>query len=83
MLYDSDLNKLLDQWIERLSFQTAKQEYKDALRDCIYDLKCLVDKQFQEECLANEAFEQQLKEDELLWNKYLSGGYAGDGVVMA
>jgi hypothetical protein len=43
----------------------------------------LTDKQFQEECLANEAFEQQLREDEHLWNEYLSASYAGDGVVMA
>ena len=83
MLYDSDLSNLLSQWQEIAARPFVDSSYKDGVRDCIYDLKCLVDKQFQEECLANEAFEQQLKEDELLWNKYLSGGYAGDGVVMA
>jgi hypothetical protein len=83
MLYESDINKLLSQWTERLTFQTAEQPYKDAVRDCIYDLRMLTDKQFQEECLANEAFEQQLREDEHLWNEYLSASYAGDGVVMA
>lgn len=83
MLYDSDVNTLLSQWQERLSFQTAKQEYKDAVRDCIYDLRMLIDKQFQEECLANEAFEQKLKEDKELWDNYLSGSYVGDGVFIA
>lgn len=65
MLYESDLNKLLGQWTERLDFQTAKQEYKDAVRDCIYDLKCLLDKNFEEEALAEEAFEQQLADNYL------------------
>lgn len=65
MLYESDLNKLLSQWTERLGFQTAKQEYKDALRDCIYDVKCLVDKNFEEETLAREAWEQQMADDYL------------------
>lgn len=65
MLYDSDLNQLLTQWSERLGFQTAKQEYKDAVSDCIYDLKCLIDKGFEEEALANEAFEQQLADSYL------------------
>lgn len=83
MLYESDLNKLIDQWTDRLGFQTAQQEYKDAVRDCIYDLKMLIDKQFQEEIMSNEAFEQQLKRDEKLWDEYISGVYAGDGVVMA
>jgi hypothetical protein len=65
MLYESDLNKLLDQWTERLGFQTAKQEYKDALRDCIYDVKCLIAKNFEEETLAREAWEQQMADDYL------------------
>ena len=83
MLYESDINKLLGQWTERLDFQTARQEYKDAVRDCIYDLRMLVDKQFQEEVMANESFEQQLKEDEHLWDEYLSDCYTGDGVAFA
>ena len=81
MLYDSDLNQLLAQWAERLSFQTAKQEYKDAVRDCIYDLRILIDKQFQEEIMANEAFEQQLKENSDYWNGYLSNKYEENEII--
>ena len=65
MLYDSDLNALLSQWEERLSYQTTEQPYKDALRDCIYDVRMLIDKQFQEEALAKEAWEQQMADDYL------------------
>lgn len=56
MLFDGDLSALMTQWQERLQFQTP--DYKIAVRDCIYDLKTLMDKQF-----ADEIFEQQLKED--------------------
>ena len=83
MLYESDVSSLLAQWRQRICHLPVDTAYKDGVNDCIYDLQTLMDKQFQEEALANEAFEQQLKEDEILWNKYLSGGYAGDGVVMA
>ena len=44
MLYDNDVTQLLALWKERMSFQTTTQEYKDALRDCIYDVKLMEDK---------------------------------------
>jgi hypothetical protein len=63
MLYESDINNLMSQWEERLCFLGISQSYKDGIRDCMYDLKTLMDKNLEEEALANEAFEQQLKED--------------------
>lgn len=63
MLYDSDVNGLLNQWEARLNYQTP--DYKAALGECIYDLKCLMNRKFNEEALANEAFEQQLDENYL------------------
>ena len=63
MLYDSDINGLLSDWEARLSYQTP--DYKAALGECIYDLKSLMEKRFNEEALANEAFEQQLDENYL------------------
>lgn len=44
MLYDNDISYLLSLWEERVSFNTSTQEYKDAVRDCMYDLKVLNDK---------------------------------------
>jgi hypothetical protein len=70
MLYDSDLSNLLSQWQEIADRPFVDSSYKDGVRDCIYDLKTLIDKQFQEECLANEAFEQRIKKDEKYWNEY-------------
>ena len=61
MLYNSDINGLLSQWKARLSYQTP--DYRAALGECIYDLRCLMDKNFQEEALANESFKQQLDEN--------------------
>ena len=63
MLYESDINNLMSQWEERLCFLGVSQSYKDGIRDCMYDLKTLMDKNLEEEALANEAFDQQLKED--------------------
>ena len=63
MLYESDINNLMSQWEERLCFLVISQSYKDGIRDCMYDLKTLMDKNLEEEALANEAFDQQLMED--------------------
>ena len=63
MLYESDINNLMTQWEERLCFLGVSQSYKDGIRDCMYDLKTLMDKNLEEEALASEAFDQQLKED--------------------
>lgn len=70
MLYESDLNTLLTQWEVRLDKQSS--DYKDCLRDCIYDLKSLIDRNFADELLASEAFEQQLAEDERDWEAYFN-----------
>lgn len=61
MLYESDISQLLTRWEAGLDKQSP--DYKIAVRDCIYDLRMLVDKQFQEEAMAAESFEQRLEED--------------------
>ena len=71
MLYESDLNRLIESWTSRPGFTEASQEYKDAVNDCIYDLRELVNCRFQEEALANEAFMQMLEEDSKIWNDYI------------
>lgn len=67
MLYDSDVNALLSQWQEVANRPFVDSSYKDAVRDCIYDLRMLVDKQFQEEVMAAESFEQRLEEDKAFY----------------
>lgn len=63
MLYEGDIWSLIASWKNRLLNKPMEQAYKDALNDCIYDLGSLVDRQFEEEILAREAFEKQLEED--------------------
>ena len=72
MLYNSDINGLLSQWEDRLKGQSP--DYRIAVSDCIYDLKCLMDKQ-----LADEAFEHQLEEDSDKWDDYFNNLLA-DGI---
>ena len=80
MLYEGDLNKLLDQWTDRACHNPADQGYKDGLNECIYDLRCLIDKNFADEALANEAFEQQLEEDSKIWSDYFENKYLQNGI---
>ena len=67
MVYESDISNLLSQWQKIADRPLVDTSYKDAVRDCIYDLKMLIDKQFQEEIMAKEAFEQQLEEDKAFY----------------
>ena len=70
MLYESDISHLLSQWQERLESNCNEQSYKDCLSDCIYDLNCLMDKNFAEEALAQESFKQQIKKDDKYWDSF-------------
>lgn len=67
MIYESDIDGIISKWTDSTAFKTESQ-YKDAVMDCIYDLRSLMDKNFAEEVLAHEAFEQQLKEDIAFYN---------------
>ena len=69
MLYESDVSDLLEKWKNRLSMIAISQEYKDGIRDCMYDLKNVRDKQFEEEALAQESFEQRIKEDASIYDE--------------
>ena len=64
MLYESDISSLLSQWQKELK-ESKDPSYKDGLRDCIYDLRMLIDEHFKEEVLAQEAWESQMAEDYL------------------
>ena len=68
MLYESDINSLFDKWETHLIDQS--QDYKIAVRDCIYDLKCLIDKLDEEEALAHESFQESLKDSEGFWDEW-------------
>lgn len=57
MIYESDIDGIISKWTDSTAFKTESQ-YKDAVMDCIYDLRSLMDKNFAEEVLAHEAFEQ-------------------------
>ncbi len=78
MLYESDVNKIISEWKSIADRPGINQQYKDALRDCMYDLNCLVDRQAEEEALANESFEKKMKEEWDCWNEYFTS--VTDGV---
>ena len=81
MLYESDVANLLSQWQERLNSNVDEVPYRDCLNDCIYDLNNLMDKNFAEEALANESFEQSLMNDEGFLNNYFEDKFVNDGVI--
>lgn len=56
MIYFSQLTGLLSQWEGRLQQPDLPQAYKDALRDCSYELSSLMDNECEEEALASINF---------------------------
>ena len=68
MVYESDISDLLQQWEARLDSQT--DDYRMALNECIYDLQCLRNKEFDEEALANETFNRQVKDGD--WDGFFN-----------
>ena len=68
MLYNSDINSLLSQWESSLSNHTP--DYKIAVRDCIYDLKTLMDRITDEEIASLNPGNYLLPQEEL--DTYLS-----------
>ena len=62
MLYDSEIYGLLSKWEGLYATTTESASYKDALNDCIYDLKSLMDIHVQEE---TDAFIRNLPPEEL------------------
>lgn len=61
MLYESDVRGLLQQWEARLNCPEADDapEYRDALRDCIFDLNNLLSKSIEEELSYQDFLEMQ------------------------
>lgn len=53
MLYLSDITDLLSQWEGRLKEDKYNSAYKDAVSDCIYELKSMVDDKLQQEAKRN------------------------------
>ncbi len=65
MIYESDISQLLSKWEDRLS-NLKNSQYKDALYDCIYELKITIDdahKAEEEEMLYQEAMDSILIND--------------------
>ena len=54
MVTVADLQQLTDSWIERLGNPTQPSSYKDALRECIYEVTNLIDKSVKEELSYQE-----------------------------
>ena len=52
MIYISDLQNLVSNWLERMNDSSQPSAYKDAVNDCVYDLNGLIDKFINEECNA-------------------------------
>ena len=80
MVYESDIDSVISKWTDSTAFKTESQ-YRDAVMDCIYDLRKMMDKNFTEEILAHDAFEEQLKEDAKFWNDYYNAFLKNDGIM--
>jgi len=82
MLYESDISQLLTRWEAGLANQSS--DYKIAVRDCMYDLKGLIDEQHKQEAEtmdAKESFEQQLEQDAQFWKDYYNAFLNNEGLM--
>lgn len=57
MIYISDLQQLVSQWLERMGNPIQSFEYKNALNECVDDLNNLIEKSLEEEIDYKEAME--------------------------
>lgn len=57
MVYISDLQQLVSQWLERMGNPIQSFEYKNALNECVDDLNNLIEKSLEEEIDYKEAME--------------------------
>ena len=67
MLYASELAELMSQWMARVNDTSFPDPYRDALRDCTYELKTLVNKSIEDELSARaiiENLEQKTSDNE-------------------
>ena len=59
MVYISDLQQLVSQWLERMSDTTQPIEYRDALNECIYEVNGLIDKSINTEANCQQQLDEQ------------------------
>lgn len=49
MLYGAEIDELLAAWQQRIQDKSYPQEYRDALVDCVYELKTLLDSSIEDQ----------------------------------
>ena len=56
MIFESDIQDLIQSWIERSQSSIYPDEYQKATAECAFELQCTLDKLFNEEVEAREYF---------------------------
>lgn len=60
MIYVTDLQNLVSQWLSRSTDHSYPSPYRDAISECICDLNTLLENHFREEIESHEAYEESL-----------------------
>lgn len=59
MIYSSDLQQLLNDWIARSKSSKYSDEYKKAVAECAFELQTTIDNYFNEETEALQYLDEQ------------------------
>ena len=63
MICEHDLQNLVSQWGNRIKQQEFDPAYCDAINDCIFDIKALINNVSQEEAEAMDPFANMTEEE--------------------
>lgn len=63
MIHDKDINNLLNEWNGRANSSIYDTGYKDALKECYYELQKVLEKSFVEEHGVRRAYMEMLQDN--------------------
>lgn len=75
MFYTEDINKLISEWIKRSQEDKYTDDYKKAIAECAFELQCMLDILFSQECEVRQYL------DEIDADNYLATQEAHDNAA--
>ena len=65
MIYESDIQDLMSEWIARSNSPKYSDEYQKAMSECAFELRCTLDALFEEEMKARQYLDEQYADEYL------------------
>jgi len=59
MVYITDLQELVSQWLDRMKDVTQPEPYRDALNECIYEVNKIIERAIDTEANCQQQLDEQ------------------------